>query len=322
MVTGYRAALEDGAAIVVKLDGDGQADPGLIPSLVGPILAGQCDYIKGNRFFNPENLSNMPKVRLLGNAILSFLSKASTGYWSIMDPTNGLTAISVPVLRLLPLEKLPKGYFFETDILFRLNAVRAVVEDFPMRVSIAGGEQLGDSEGHSGIHHGSHTEHRSASSLWIFYTWLFHCLPRAFSFDSAYCFRNGFRIVSLGRQHPRRDCDAAGNGDGRGAAYRHRHAIAAVVHRSRYEVRTSAALDETDRKGRFVNRVGGTTALSAAPPPSTGMKAAMLARGLIGAGAAMVHDRPGTRASEDSSTGSAGTRTMSTCSRSTMPSRW
>ena len=138
VVTGYRAALAAGADVVVKLDGDGQADPALIPGLVAPLLAGRCDYAKGNRFFNPEDLSNMPWARLVGNAVLSFQAKMSTGYWSVMDPTNGLTAISAPVLRLLPLEKLAKGYFFESDVLFRLNTVRAVVRDFPMRASYDG----------------------------------------------------------------------------------------------------------------------------------------------------------------------------------------
>ena len=133
VVTGYRAALDAGATIVVKLDGDGQADPALILPLVGPLLAGRCDYVKGNRFFNPADLSGMPAKRLFGNAVLSFLAKMSTGYWSVMDPTNGFTAISASVLRLLPLDKLSRGYFFETDMLFRLNTFRAVVLDYPMR---------------------------------------------------------------------------------------------------------------------------------------------------------------------------------------------
>jgi len=138
VISGYRAALADGASIVVKLDGDGQADPGRISQLVAPIANGSCDYVKANRFFNPEDLSGMPAKRLVGNAMLSFLTKMSTGYWSIMDPTNGFTAISAPVLQLLPLHKLAKGYFFESDILFRLNTVKAVVQDIPMPAKYAG----------------------------------------------------------------------------------------------------------------------------------------------------------------------------------------
>lgn len=132
MITAYRAALADGMSIVVKIDGDGQMNPALIPQFIRPIQKGRADYTKGNRFFRPASLRGMPLIRLLGNAALSFINKFSTGYWSIMDPVNGYTAINTRVLRELPLEKIEKRYFFETDMLYQLNLVRAVVHDIPM----------------------------------------------------------------------------------------------------------------------------------------------------------------------------------------------
>ncbi len=133
MVTGYRRALADGADIIVKIDGDGQMNPQSIKRFVRPILQGQADYTKGNRFFLLRNLDRMPKRRIIGNAALSFLSKLSTGYWRNFDPTNGFTAIHARVLELLPLERLHKGFFFESDMLYRLATVRAVVVDIPER---------------------------------------------------------------------------------------------------------------------------------------------------------------------------------------------
>nr|WP_298798264.1 glycosyltransferase [uncultured Acetobacter sp.] len=133
VLTGYQAALADNMDIMIKIDGDGQMDPALIPRFIAPILAGYADYTKGNRFFNPEDVASMPKVRLLGNAGLSFLTKFSSGYWSIFDPTNGYTAIHKDVATLLPFDKISRRYFFETDMLFRLNTVRAIVKDIPMR---------------------------------------------------------------------------------------------------------------------------------------------------------------------------------------------
>ena len=130
--SGYRAALADGCDVVIKVDGDGQMDPSLIPRFVRPILAGQADYAKGNRFFNPEDVRGMPRGRLLGNAMLSFMTKASTGYWHLFDPTNGYTAIDSAALRLIPLDKVADRYFFETDMLFRLATIRAVVKDVPI----------------------------------------------------------------------------------------------------------------------------------------------------------------------------------------------
>ena len=131
-VTGYRAALADGADIVVKLDGDGQMDPRAIPRLVAPIVQGRADYAKGNRFHELEYLRAMPRVRLFGNSMLSLVSKFASGYWDIMDPTNGFTAIHRIALAMLPLHKIDRGYFFESDMLCRLNTIRAVVRDVPL----------------------------------------------------------------------------------------------------------------------------------------------------------------------------------------------
>lgn len=135
---GYQYILDnDIADIVVKIDGDGQMDPKLISKFIDPIVFGRADYTKGNRFFNPEDVMVMPKVRLIGNIGLSFLSKFSSGYWNIFDPTNGYVAISSYALSLLPLSKIHNRFFFESDLLFRLHLVRAKVEDIPMKACYA-----------------------------------------------------------------------------------------------------------------------------------------------------------------------------------------
>lgn len=137
MLTGYRAAIADNVEVIVKVDGDGQMDPSLVPRFVAPILAGQADYTKGNRFFDLEEIHAMPKARLFGNAGLSILTKISSGYWDLFDPTNGFTAIHRDVASHLPFEKISKRYFFETDMLFRLGTLRAVAVDVPMHAKYA-----------------------------------------------------------------------------------------------------------------------------------------------------------------------------------------
>ncbi|NNG22947.1 glycosyltransferase family 2 protein [Massilia sp. ML15P13] len=132
VMTGYRAAIADGAKVIVKIDGDGQMDGSLLPNFVAPILAGEADYTKGNRFFNLERIGAMPPMRLFGNAILSLMAKLSSGYWDLFDPTNGYTAIHADAARFLPFDKISKRYFFESDMLFRLNILGAVVVDVPM----------------------------------------------------------------------------------------------------------------------------------------------------------------------------------------------
>ncbi|WP_414493100.1 glycosyltransferase family 2 protein [Stenotrophomonas maltophilia] len=132
VMTGYQRAIADGMSILVKVDGDGQMDPTLVQLFIGPILKGQADYTKGNRFWDLSNIRRMPLVRRIGNLGLSFMTKASTGYWDVFDPTNGYTAIHANVAARLPYASISQRYFFETDILFRLNIMRAVVCDVPM----------------------------------------------------------------------------------------------------------------------------------------------------------------------------------------------
>lgn len=132
VMAGYARAVEDGMDVIVKMDGDGQMDAAALPQLIGPILCGEADYTKGNRFYDLDQIRRMPVARILGNAALSFMTKISSGYWDLFDPTNGYTAIHARVLQRLPLDKISQRYFFETDMLFRLNLIRAVVADVPM----------------------------------------------------------------------------------------------------------------------------------------------------------------------------------------------
>jgi dolichol-phosphate mannosyltransferase len=141
MKRGYRCALGGGADIVVKLDADGQMDPRHIPLLIAPVAEGLADYAKGNRFAptaampagsSPRALSEMPLTRRAGNMAHSLFHKAATGYWSIEDPANGFTAVHASSLERIGLDALADCFFFETDMLYRLNLVDAVVADVPL----------------------------------------------------------------------------------------------------------------------------------------------------------------------------------------------
>jgi glycosyltransferase involved in cell wall biosynthesis len=132
MVTGYRQALELGAQIVVKIDGDGQMDVNHLPRLLQPLIEGRADYTKGNRFRDFKSLQQMPFIRRVGNMGLAFLAKAATGYWHTFDPTNGFNAIRSEVLAQLPLDKIDRTYYFETSMLANLYLIGAVVKDIPM----------------------------------------------------------------------------------------------------------------------------------------------------------------------------------------------
>jgi len=131
MKTGYRAAMELGAQIVVKVDGDDQMDSSLIPNLLKPLLLGHADYSKGNRFYSLHLVRSMPKLRLFGNVVLSFMSKLSTGNYHIFDPNNGFTAVNSEALALIDFDGVDNRYFFESDMLYQISATGLRAVDVP-----------------------------------------------------------------------------------------------------------------------------------------------------------------------------------------------
>lgn len=128
-VTGYKKGVELGCQIIAKMDSDDQMDPTYLGELLDPIINEEARYTKGNRFVDFKALKAMPRMRLMGNSALSFMVKAASGYWTIMDPTNGYTAISHKALNKLNLEGLSKRYFFESDMLINLNIQNTVICD-------------------------------------------------------------------------------------------------------------------------------------------------------------------------------------------------
>jgi len=126
---GYRQALEGGMDVVAVMAGDGQMDPDQLPKLLDPVVSGETDYAKGNRLPRRELRRSMPKKRLLGNAVLSLLTKIASGYWNVLDPQNGYTAASRQVLEKLDLEGIYPGYGCPNDILIKLNVYNFRVKD-------------------------------------------------------------------------------------------------------------------------------------------------------------------------------------------------
>ena len=131
--TGIEKALELDADIIVKIDADGQMDCAYIPGIVelfenDPNLA----YLKGNRFFDPRVLSRMPKLRLFGNSCLSLLAKFASGYWNILDPTNGYLAFNARLLPAINWKGLSDRYFFEISALCEFGLKRATIAEMEM----------------------------------------------------------------------------------------------------------------------------------------------------------------------------------------------
>ncbi len=135
ILAGHRRALELGADVCVVMAGDAQMDPTFLPALLDPIADGAADFTKANRFFGPGSFRGMPRHRILGNVVLSFLTKAASGYWNLFDPQNGYTAIRRSALERLEFDRIAHRYEFENDLLIQLNVLRVPAKDVPVPAS-------------------------------------------------------------------------------------------------------------------------------------------------------------------------------------------
>jgi glycosyltransferase involved in cell wall biosynthesis len=145
--TGYKRALADDMDVVVVMDGDGQMDPDILPTIIGPVVDGKADYAVGDRLAGPSHWRGMPPWRLFGNTLLSGLTRIASGYWHIRDPQNGYTAISASTLADLDFDRLYDQYGFLNDLLVNLNVEGKRVATVPMYA------RYGDEE--SGIRYSS-----------------------------------------------------------------------------------------------------------------------------------------------------------------------
>jgi glycosyltransferase involved in cell wall biosynthesis len=127
--TGYQHALADEIDVTTVMGGDGQMDPEVLTLFIRPIVEGRADYTKGNRFMREDDLDAMPRFRLVGNAVLSLLTKIASGYWKISDPQNGYTAISREALERIDLDGMYEYYGYCNDLLVKLNAEDLRVAD-------------------------------------------------------------------------------------------------------------------------------------------------------------------------------------------------
>jgi len=143
IVTGYRRAVEERADVTCVMAADNQMDPDDLDMLCRSVARGEVDYAKTNRLFTGQAWKLMPRHRYLGNAVLSLLTKIASGYWHVADSQSGYTAIGLPVLERLDLDRLYPRYGFPNDMLVHLNVWNARVRDFPSRPVYGVGERSG-----------------------------------------------------------------------------------------------------------------------------------------------------------------------------------
>jgi glycosyltransferase involved in cell wall biosynthesis len=143
IVTGYKRALAERVDVTAVMAGDNQMDPAELESLAGPVARGELDYAKANRLFTGQAWQQIPRYRYLGNAVLSLFTKIASGYWHVADSQAGYTALGLPMLELLDLDRIYRKYGFPNDMLVHLNVWNARVRDIPSRPIYGVGEKSG-----------------------------------------------------------------------------------------------------------------------------------------------------------------------------------
>jgi len=133
IVAGYKRALALKIDATAVMAGDAQMDPAELKDLCLPIIKNEAEYVKGNRLIYGRAWEMMPKVRYLGNSILSLLTKITSGYWHVADSQTGYAVISLNALRDINLDNLYKRYGFPNDLLVHLNLIRARVKEMPIK---------------------------------------------------------------------------------------------------------------------------------------------------------------------------------------------
>ncbi|HLK41179.1 MAG TPA: glycosyltransferase family 2 protein [Polyangiaceae bacterium] len=122
IATGYRHALARAGGprdAFVVMAGDGQMDPRDLEPLVGPVVRGEADYAKGNRFRWPGVASAMPRARRLGGVALSWATSRAIGV-RVSDAQCGYTAIARAACARLDLDALWPRYGYPNDLLSQL----------------------------------------------------------------------------------------------------------------------------------------------------------------------------------------------------------
>jgi len=143
IVSGYKRALEERIDVTCVMAADNQMDPDDLEALVRPVARGEVDYAKANRLVSGQAWELIPRHRYLGNAVLSLLTKIASGYWHVADSQSGFTALSLPMLERLDLDRIYERYGFPNDMLVHLNVWNARVRDVPSRPVYGVGERSG-----------------------------------------------------------------------------------------------------------------------------------------------------------------------------------
>jgi glycosyltransferase involved in cell wall biosynthesis len=130
---GYKWCKDNMIDCSAVMAGDAQMDPSELFDICSPVVHEGIDYVKGNRLSHGSARVFIPKVRFLGNSVLSLLTKIASGYWRVSDTQTGYTAISLNALHAVKLYNIYPRYGMPNDLLVKLNICRCTLREIQIK---------------------------------------------------------------------------------------------------------------------------------------------------------------------------------------------
>jgi glycosyltransferase involved in cell wall biosynthesis len=132
--TCYMQALHHDADVVVMLHPDGQYEPGLIPEMVAPIIAGEADLVLGSRLAIPGAAiaAGMPRWKWLANRFLTTIQNRIMGT-HLTEAHTGYRAYSRELLLTVPFLRNSLDFSFDSELLYQAAELGFRIEEVPAR---------------------------------------------------------------------------------------------------------------------------------------------------------------------------------------------
>ena len=131
--TCFKAALKQGADIVVLLHPDFQYDPSLVPEMTKPIKQNKADVVYGSRIIKKglARKGGMPSYKRIGNFFLTKYMNMMLGT-KLTDAATGYIAYSRKVLESIPFEYNDNGFCFDEEAIIQCAKRKFRMAEIPV----------------------------------------------------------------------------------------------------------------------------------------------------------------------------------------------
>ncbi len=132
-LSGFKTALSKKYDIIFKIDGDGQHNPQDIKFFLKKLSSKKVNFCKGTRLKTKVDKYKIPKVRLIGNIILTLLTRINCRNFELTDVVNGYLGVKSSLLKKLDFKKISKDFFFEEDLLYFISFYEKKIIEIPIK---------------------------------------------------------------------------------------------------------------------------------------------------------------------------------------------